>query len=289
MKDFNYTVKVPPMLYLLLGYETKRFENENLLISRQEALHYLSEIVKTAVEKNIIQIYDFERENSSELKQIKTLDGDFYHKENEILNFKRLSECKITYYFNDYLRKDANINHEGGKKAIETLNSYGFLSIRLNYYGDIDFPHVKRFQSVFEVKNANYFIFLSAERNLLKTFNPLNKFVRAELEDLVAGHHFNKLEKIHEAKEVFYRKENAFEKEILTTEKYFEFERIYLSILNSKGLKYVFFPFKNKNEVENEKFADEILTQFRKDAVNDINNDDVKTFGFGLQLPPTIT
>jgi len=48
----------------------------------------------------------------------------------------------------------------------------------------------------------------------------------------------------------------------------------------------LFFPFKNKNEVENEKFADDILTQFRKDAENDINNDDVKTFGFGLQLPP---
>ena len=44
--------------------------------------------------------------------------------------------------------------------------------------------------------------------------------------------------------------------------------------------------FKNKNEVENEKFADEILTQFRKDAENDIKNDDVKTFGFGLPLPP---
>jgi uncharacterized alpha/beta hydrolase family protein len=48
----------------------------------------------------------------------------------------------------------------------------------------------------------------------------------------------------------------------------------------------LFFSFKNKNEVENEKFADEILTQFRKDAENDIKNDDVKTFGFGLPLPP---
>jgi hypothetical protein len=48
----------------------------------------------------------------------------------------------------------------------------------------------------------------------------------------------------------------------------------------------LFFPFKSKNEIENEKFADEILTQFRKDAENDIKNDDVKTFGFGLPLPP---
>lgn len=48
----------------------------------------------------------------------------------------------------------------------------------------------------------------------------------------------------------------------------------------------LFFPFKNKTEVENEKFADEIITQFRNDAENDIKNDDVKTFGFGLPLPP---
>ena len=48
----------------------------------------------------------------------------------------------------------------------------------------------------------------------------------------------------------------------------------------------LFFPFKNINGEENEKFADEILTQFRNDAENDIKNDDVKTFGFGLSLPP---
>ncbi|KQS92550.1 MULTISPECIES: hypothetical protein [Chryseobacterium] len=246
MNDFNYTVIVPPMLHLMLGYETQIFKNENLLVARQEALHYLSKIVNDALEKNVIQIFDFENANSTDLKQITTLEESFYHKDNQILNFKKLSECKITYHFNDYIRKDAVINQTNERKADETLNFYGFLSIRLSYHGDIDIPHMKRSYSIFEFRNANYFISLSAERRLLKTFNPANQIVYAELEDLVSEKHFNKLEKTHEAKEVFYRDDNAFEKEIITTEKYFEFERIYLSLVNSKGLKYVFFPFKNK-------------------------------------------
>lgn len=246
MKDFNYTVKVPPILHLMLGYETKRFENENLLLARQEALRYISQIVKTSVEKNIIQIFDFKSGNSTELKLIKTLDETFYYKENEILNFKRFSQCKIIYYFNDYLREDAAKYKETEKKAIETINSYGFLSILLSYHGKNDVPLVKRSQTIFEFRNSNHSHFLSAERLFLRNFNPVNKIVRAELDDLISGHHFNELEKIHEANEVFFRKENAFEKEIVTTDKYFEFERIYLSLLNSKGLKYVFFPFKNR-------------------------------------------
>ncbi|KFF06565.1 FEKKY domain-containing protein [Flavobacterium reichenbachii] len=38
--------------------------------------------------------------------------------------------------------------------------------------------------------------------------------------------------------------------------------------------------------IENKKYFDEILTEFRKKAEKDIKNDDVKTFGFGLSLPP---
>ena len=48
----------------------------------------------------------------------------------------------------------------------------------------------------------------------------------------------------------------------------------------------LFFPFKNRTEIENENFADEILIQFRNDAENDRRNDDVKWFSFGLPLPP---
>ena len=38
--------------------------------------------------------------------------------------------------------------------------------------------------------------------------------------------------------------------------------------------------------IQNKNSYDEILTEFRKDAENDIRNDDVKTFSFGLPLPP---
>jgi hypothetical protein len=38
--------------------------------------------------------------------------------------------------------------------------------------------------------------------------------------------------------------------------------------------------------MENKKSYDEILAKFRKEAENDIKNDDVKIFGFGLPFPP---
>jgi hypothetical protein len=61
---------------------------------------------------------------------------------------------------------------------------------------------------------------------------------------------------------------------------------ISVTILVSLSFFTLFFHFKNKKEVQNEKLEDEILTQFRKDAENDIKNDDIKNFGFGFPLPP---
>lgn len=61
---------------------------------------------------------------------------------------------------------------------------------------------------------------------------------------------------------------------------------ILIAFLICIGFIFLFFPFKNKAKIENEKFANEIISQFRKDAENDIKNDDIKTFGFGFPLPP---
>ena len=47
----------------------------------------------------------------------------------------------------------------------------------------------------------------------------------------------------------------------------------------------IFFYNKNRNEFNNVNLANEILTQFRIDAKNDIKNDDIKFFVYGLQLP----
>ena len=61
---------------------------------------------------------------------------------------------------------------------------------------------------------------------------------------------------------------------------------ISIAVLTCLVIIALFFPFKNRTEIENENFANEILIQFRNDAENDIRNDDVKWFGFGLPLPP---
>ena len=40
------------------------------------------------------------------------------------------------------------------------------------------------------------------------------------------------------------------------------------------------------NQSRNTEEETELILEFKKDAENDIKNDDVKTFGFGLLLPP---
>ena len=45
----------------------------------------------------------------------------------------------------------------------------------------------------------------------------------------------------------------------------------------------VYKPFARSN---NSEFETELVAQFKEDAESDIKNDDVKTFGFGLPLPP---
>jgi hypothetical protein len=54
-------------------------------------------------------------------------------------------------------------------------------------------------------------------------------------------------------------------------------------ILISAIVVLVYKPF---GQSKNSKFEEELLAQFKKDAENDIKNDNVKTFGFGLPLPP---
>ena len=42
---------------------------------------------------------------------------------------------------------------------------------------------------------------------------------------------------------------------------------------------------KNRNEFKNGKLLNEFITQYRIDAKNDIKNDDIKFFVYGLELP----
>lgn len=44
--------------------------------------------------------------------------------------------------------------------------------------------------------------------------------------------------------------------------------------------------YKHFTQSQSSEFETELMTQFKKDAENDIKNDNVKTFGFGLPLPP---
>lgn len=105
MSTTIYTVEIPPIHYLLLELETKNFSNENHIVAKEQALCYLSEVLRRAVEKEVMEIWDFENDQASELEKITNLNHSIYTEENGNLNFERILQCNIKYTFNKYIRK----------------------------------------------------------------------------------------------------------------------------------------------------------------------------------------
>lgn len=222
MSQTTYTVEIPPIHYLLLGMETTNFSNENYEIAKEEALSYLSKVLKEAVKKEVIEIWDFENDQSSDLEKITNLDSTIYTRENGNINFDRILQCQIRYTFNKYIRKNAVFNQHIHGSAREKLDSYGFLALT----GSQSERHGK--STIFKIKNE--------EKGGTK-----NSFSRRKQENYQLNY-FDKL-KIQEATQIFYDKENYNHKEILNTDSYLEFEKIFLSIQNTFFItKYLFIP-----------------------------------------------
>lgn len=220
MSTTIYSVEIPPIHYLLLGLETKSFSNENKAVAKEQALCYLSEVLRRAVEKEVMEIWDFENDQSSELEKITNLNHSIYTEENGNLNFERILQCKIEYTFNKYIRKNAVFNQHIHGSATEKLNSYGFFALTASQSD----KHGK--SVVFKIKNE--------ERGVIR-----NKFIAKGKSPL---NYFDKL-KIQEVKELYFDKENNYQKAILNSDSYLEFEKIFLSIQNTFFItKYLFIP-----------------------------------------------
>lgn len=221
MSTITYTVQIPPIHYLLLGLGTKNFSNEKPEIAKQEAFSYLSKVLREAVEKEVIEISDFENEQSSNLEKITDLNNSIYTDECGNINFKRILQCKIKYLFNKYIRKNVVFNQNIHGNARKKLDSYGFFALTESQ-SDRDRKSV-----IFTIKNE--------EKEGVQ-----EQFIRKKEDDYL--NYFEK-QKIQEAKEIFFNKENNFQKEILNTDLFLEFEKIFLLLQNTFFItKYLFIP-----------------------------------------------
>jgi hypothetical protein len=64
-------------------------------------------------------------------------------------------------------------------------------------------------------------------------------------------------------------------------------KKFYISIICLNIILFIFISIKAINSfIENKKYLDEIVTEFRQNAENDIKNDNVKYFSQGLLIPP---
>lgn len=239
MSTFIYTVEIPAILHLILGFETKDFEDEKPINAREKALIYLSEVLIKATEREGIIFSEFENENSTKIKKIESLNQFPYLSENGILDFQKLSECEIRYSFNEYVLRDAFHNRNNSDDVLE---NYGFFKISARS-SEI---HHSRKDVILEIINKEQFSgFVREKRMLSKFFNTEN----IELKPLFSEEHYFIKSKINEMKELFLEKENLYHKEILNTDKFLEIEKIYLSFLNAFYLtKYLFVP---KKEAKN--------------------------------------
>jgi len=202
--------------------ETAIFKHQEPQAAKNEALSYLSKVLRDAVEKEIIEIWDFDNEVSADLKKITNLESSIYAEENGILNFERILECKIKYTFNSYIIKNAVFNRHRHGSPSQKIASYGFFALIEN---QSDKPSRS---TVIKIKNE--------ERE-----SSGNPFVRKRNENMNLNY-FEKL-KIQEAKQLYFDQNNNYQKEILNTNSFLALERIFLSFQNTFIItKYLFVP-----------------------------------------------
>lgn len=228
MKSINYKVEVPVFLRIMTKFETKSFSNDNPLLARENAFSYLSEIIQFAFREKIIRIFDFKDETSSELVELTDL-SNFKTKEND-LDFHRLLQCKITYFYHEDLKDDTHsirLQRNGG------LIQETALKIMLN---DVQLParEIFAFQNLEKTSQATLerrTLIMHYQNSTTQHDFPANKIPT----DL-----FLVKEKSRKCQEIFRQKDNLREKEIITEDYFIHFEKIYLSFLNTSGSKYLF-------------------------------------------------
>lgn len=240
--EIIYTVEIPSIIERATDLKTQAFSNEDPFIAREKALRYLSEIMMDLVEKKILQLKEFVEENSTELRIVKNLKtASYFFKEHGFLDFKRIKECQINYSFEDYI--DCKSSHTPIKRWNTVIHYHDFLRLTIHE----NQKNIERL-TLLEIRNSEEIDPTFIEEAMLRKYFLLNKNKIIELDEIVlmplnSDEPFLEKLKFHKMRELFYDDDRKLEKEILTTNKFKEIERIYLSFLNRhQGEKYLFVP-----------------------------------------------
>lgn len=239
--EIIYTVEIPSIIERATDLKTQAFSNEDPFIARENALRYLSEIMMDLVEKKILQLKEFVDENTTELRIVKNLKtASYFFKEHGFLDFKRIKECQINYSFEDYI--DCKSSHTPIKRWNTVISYHDFLRLTVHE----NQQNIEKL-TLLEIRNSEEIGHTFVEEAMLRKYFLLKgkrlELNEIELSPIDAEEPYLKQLKNHEMRELFYDDDRKLEKEILTTNKFMEIERMYLSFLNRhQGEKYLFVP-----------------------------------------------
>lgn len=223
MTTFIYRVFVPDFISKQIGFATENFEDRNILKARTKALHYLSSVVKFALESKLIKIFDFEDNDSTNIHEVKILSESKFNIDEKLLDFQYLSECKIEYqHSKDNFKEVMKRQFEMRASLSDRLLTLGvFTLLAKEPEGD--------FIKLFELRNSQKPISNNTEKVFIN-FNSENPN-EEEFTPLLSKNHFILKSKRRNFAELFTQ-DNHVEKEIFDSVLYMDFEKIFLSICN---------------------------------------------------------
>ncbi|UOE39694.1 hypothetical protein [Chryseobacterium oryzae] len=223
MTKFKYRVFIPEFIEARINRSTQEFEDDDFLSARNFALEYLSEIISSLVSEKIITVSDFKNEESSELIEVsellKTPEND------KILDCERLSECKIQYNYTEKEFRNANELRTQRMSLKQTFFLLGIIKLEIADEKD-------NFVPVFELKNSDIPINRFVEETIISRL--ISNFKGLTFPKLYSSFQFNIKEKHHQFREIFLTENNFREKEIISNNLFFDFERKLLSIYNRR-------------------------------------------------------
>ncbi|WP_312077648.1 hypothetical protein [Chryseobacterium sp.] len=224
MTKFKYRVFIPEFIADRIKFQTQEFEENDFLKARKSALTYLSKIISILVSEKIITVSDFKNEESSELIEIKDLKKS--QENDKILDFAHLSECKIKFNYTEREFRKANELRTERKMGLKhTILLLGIVKLEIAHEKD-------NFVPVFELKNSDFPINQFVERTILNRMIPNAEVLNFSL--LYSGFQFSIKEKHHQFREIFLTENNLREKELISNNLFFDFERKLLSIYNRR-------------------------------------------------------
>lgn len=219
MQKLEFIVQIPAVLSAITGFETKKFDGENPQKNKKKALKYLSEVIIGCVKQKCIEI--FEIDDEANLSQVGNLKQEKFLNEHGVLKFPKLFQCKIVYKFSDELMMDLLITTRDGDRRKEVINFLGVLKLKIrNEMSPLPHEILHFDNNLHPLKISR--ILKNFDENLLS----VEEFVETPL--------FEELFKQRQLEEDF-KSEDIYAKMIFKDDNFFEFEKEFLSLMNTEA------------------------------------------------------